>query len=56
MLDHAPQGALIRIEPDDELVELFVQATWVEWRAADPQAVLGASSLEEGFKSSDLAV
>jgi hypothetical protein len=56
MIDHAPQGALIRFEPDGQLVELFIQALRVERRAAGSEAVLGAPPLEEVFKSSDLAL
>jgi hypothetical protein len=49
MADHAPQCALIRFEPDGELIELLMQPMRVEQGTSGPVAVLSTASPEEVF-------
>jgi hypothetical protein len=54
MVDHAPQGVLLRFEPDGHLVERVIETMRIEPAGAGALAVLGTASSDELVQSSDL--
>jgi hypothetical protein len=56
VVDQAPQGALIWLEPYRQLIELFIETVRIERGGVRPVTMVGAAPADELIQSSDLAV